>query len=106
MSVDVSEHLAGAGRGPLGRAKRAEVGRRVHGGWEPARAERDPVELLEDQARTRVPELVPIRYGRMLVSPFTFFRGAAKVMAADLARAPRTGLHVQLCGDAHLSNFG
>ena len=106
MSVDVSEHLSVADRAALGRAKRAEVARRVHGGWEPARAERDPVELLEDQARTRVPELVPIRYGRMLVSPFTFFRGAAKVMAADLARAPRTGLHVQLCGDAHLSNFG
>ena len=66
----------------------------------------DPVELLEEQAASRVPELVPIRYGRMLVSPFTFFRGAAYPMAADLAGAPRTGLHVQLCGDAHLSNFG
>ena len=65
-----------------------------------------PVELLEEQAETRVPELVPIRYGRMLVSPFTFFRGAAYLMAADLAGAPRTGLEVQLCGDAHLSNFG
>ena len=67
---------------------------------------RDPVELLEEQAASRVPELVPIRYGRMLVSPFTFFRGAAYPMAADLAGAPRTGLEVQLCGDAHLSNFG
>jgi uncharacterized protein (DUF2252 family) len=67
---------------------------------------RDPVELLEEQAASRVPELVPIRYGRMLVSPFTFFRGAAYPMAADLAGAPRTGLQVQLCGDAHLSNFG
>ena len=66
----------------------------------------DPVELLEEQAASRVPELVPIRYGRMLVSPFTFFRGAAYPMAADLAGAPRTGLDVQLCGDAHLSNFG
>ena len=66
----------------------------------------DPVELLEEQAASRVPELVPIRYGRMLVSPFTFFRGAAYPMAADLAGAPRTGLEVQLCGDAHLSNFG
>jgi len=64
------------------------------------------VALLEEQAKTRVPELVPIRYGRMLVSPFTFFRGAAYVMAADLDGAPRTGLEVQLCGDAHLSNFG
>ena len=67
---------------------------------------RDPVELLEEQAASRVPELVPIRYGRMLVSPFTFFRGAAYPMAADLAGEPRTGLEVQLCGDAHLSNFG
>ena len=65
----------------------------------------DPVALLEEQARTRVPELVPIRYGRMLVSPFTFYRGAALIMAADLA-GPRSGVTVQLCGDAHLSNFG
>ena len=67
---------------------------------------RDPVELLEEQAKSRVPELIPIRYGRMLVSPFTFYRGAAYLMAADLAGTPRTGVHVQLCGDAHLSNFG
>ena len=66
----------------------------------------DPVELLEEQAASRVAELVPLRYGRMLVSPFTFFRGAAYPMAADLAAEPRTGLDVQLCGDAHLSNFG
>ena len=67
---------------------------------------RDPIGLLEDQARTRLPELGPIRYGRMLTSPFTFFRGAAYLMAADLADGPRTGLYSQLCGDAHLSNFG
>ena len=66
----------------------------------------DPVRLLEAQAQTRVPELNPIRYGRMLVSPFTFFRGTAAVMASDLAHVARTGLIVQLCGDAHLSNFG
>ncbi|HTU87675.1 MAG TPA: DUF2252 domain-containing protein [Solirubrobacteraceae bacterium] len=66
----------------------------------------DPIELLEVQAQTRVPELVPIRYGRMLVSPFTFYRGAAKIMAHDLAGTPRSGLTVQCCGDAHLSNFG
>ena len=65
-----------------------------------------PVELLEQQAESRVPELVPLRYGRMLVSPFTFYRGAASLMASDLAGMPRTGLHAQLCGDAHLSNFG
>ena len=62
--------------------------------------------MLEDQAATRVPELVPIRYGRMLVSPFTFYRGAAMIMAGDLAATPRSGLMVQCCGDAHLSNFG
>jgi uncharacterized protein (DUF2252 family) len=66
----------------------------------------DPVALLEDQARTRVPELIPIRYGRMLVSPFTFFRGAALIMASDLARTPDSGIRAQLCGDAHLVNFG
>ena len=66
----------------------------------------DPVELLERQAQTRVPELVPIRYGRMLVSPFAFYRGAAMIMANDLASTPRSGLTVQCCGDAHLSNFG
>ena len=76
------------------------------GDWEPASDRPDPVELLEEQAASRVQELVPIRYGRMLVSPFTFFRGAAYPMAADLAGAPRSGLTVQLCGDAHLSNFG
>ena len=67
---------------------------------------RDPVDLLGEQAQTRLPELVPIRYGRMLVSPFAFFRGGAYLMASDLADGPRTGLHAQLCGDAHLSNFG
>jgi uncharacterized protein (DUF2252 family) len=72
----------------------------------PTELRADPVELLERQAATRVPELVPIRYGRMLVSPFTFYRGAALVMAADLAGTPNTGLRTQLCGDAHLSNFG
>ena len=80
--------------------------RGTHGSWEASRVRADPVELLEEQAKTRVEELVPIRYGRMLVSPFTFYRGAAYIMAADLAGTPRTGLHVQLCGDAHLSNFG
>ncbi|MEU1982148.1 DUF2252 domain-containing protein [Nocardia sp. NPDC019395] len=68
--------------------------------------DRDPLGLLESQAGTRLPELVPVRYGRMASSPFAFFRGAALVMADDLARTPSTGLHTQLCGDAHLSNFG
>ena len=89
-----------------GRRARGDVPRSVHGGWQPAPDRADPVDLLEEQATTRVPELVPIRYGRMLVSPFTFYRGAAYLMASDLADTPRTGLTVQLCGDAHLSNFG
>jgi len=93
-------------RAARGRAARAEVPRSAHAVWEPAAQRRDPVALLEEQAASRVPELVPLRYGRMLVSPFTFFRGAAYPMAADLAESPRSGLDVQLCGDAHLSNFG
>jgi len=99
-------HLSVEERAARGRAARAEVPRRVHGEWEPSPTRPDPVHLLEEQARSRVPELIPIRYGRMLVSPFTFYRGAAYLMASDLSGRPRTGLHVQLCGDAHLSNFG
>ena len=99
-------HLTPEARAARGKAARAVVPRSAHGLWEPGAGRRDPVELLEEQAATRLPELVPIRYGRMLVSPFTFFRGAAYPMAADLADGPRTGLDVQLCGDAHLSNFG
>jgi uncharacterized protein (DUF2252 family) len=101
-----SPYLGARERAATGKAARAEVPRSAHASWEPAADRRDPVELLEEQATTRLPELVPVRYGRMLVSPFTFFRGAAYPMAADLAGAPRTGLQVQLCGDAHLSNFG
>ena len=74
--------------------------------WEPAAGRPDPVELLVEQNATREADLVPVRHGRMMVSPFTFYRGAAKVMAADLASTPMAGLEVQLCGDAHLSNFG
>jgi uncharacterized protein (DUF2252 family) len=105
-NAKVVPHLTPAERAARGKAARAEVKRSAHGEWEPAAERRDPVDLLEEQAATRVPELVPIRYGRMLVSPFTFFRGAAYVMASDLAGLPRTSLEVQLCGDAHLSNFG
>ena len=79
---------------------------RGHGDWTPEPDRQDPVALLEEQGASRVQELVPIRYGRMLVSPFTFYRGAAYLMASDLAVSPHTGLTVQLCGDAHLSNFG
>jgi uncharacterized protein (DUF2252 family) len=77
-----------------------------HAGWAPATDRPDPVALLQEQDATREPDLVPVRHGRMLVSPFTFYRGAAKIMAADLKDTPTAGLQVQLCGDAHLSNFG
>jgi hypothetical protein len=88
-----------------GKAARARVPLEAHADFRPAPS-RDPVALLLRQAETRVPELVPIRHGRMLVSPFTFYRGAAIVMADDLATTPTPGLRTQLCGDAHLSNFG
>src|SRR5664280_3441702 len=77
-----------------------------HRGWEQAPGRPGPVDLLEAQNRTREPDLVPVRHGRMVVSPFTFYRGAARIMAADLRDTPTAGLNVQLCGDAHLSNFG
>ena len=89
-----------------GKAARNKVPRDSHAVFEASPDRPDPVALLESQATTRVPELVPIRYGRMLVSPFTFFRGAALVMASDLSGTPRSGLNAQICGDAHLSNFG
>ncbi|WP_278263762.1 DUF2252 domain-containing protein [Nocardia sp. AG03] len=90
----------------VGRAARKVVSRSALGVWGAGPGREDPVTILERQARTRVPELVPIRYARMALSPFTFLRGAPAVLAADLARGPNTGLTVQLCGDAHLSNFG
>ena len=99
-------HLTVDQRMARGREARRVASRSEHGRWEAAPGRPDPVALLEEQAATRVPELVPIRYGRMLVSPFTFYRGAAAIMAADLAATPVSGITVQLCGDAHLSNFG
>src|SRR5262249_53943553 len=82
------------------------VPRSSHAEFQPSSARVDPIALLEQQAETRVPELVPIRYGRMLDSPFAFYRGAALIMAEDLSATPRSGLNVQCCGDAHPSNFG
>ncbi|MET9725228.1 DUF2252 domain-containing protein [Streptomyces zaomyceticus] len=93
-------------RAERGRAARKRVPRSSHGRWIPSSQRPDPVGVLERQSEGRVPELVPLRYGRMAVSPFAFFRGAAAVMAADLAAQQHTGLTVQLCGDAHLLNFG
>src|SRR5262249_7078326 len=100
------DHLTVSERAARGKAARTEVPRSSHGAFNPPPHRADPIDLLEQQAATRVPELVPIRYGRMLVSPFTFYRGAALIMASDLATTPRSGFDVQCCGDAHLSNFG
>jgi uncharacterized protein (DUF2252 family) len=99
-------NLTSAERAERGKAARVEVPRESHAVFEVAAGRADPVGLLEEQSAGRVPELVPVRYGRMMVSPFTYFRGAALPMAADLAATPVSGLAVQACGDAHLSNFG
>ena len=98
--LTVAERLA------RGTQARAEVPLESHAGFSPPPDRPDPIALLEEQATSRVPELVPIRWGRMMVSPFTYYRGAALPMASDLAMTPRSGLAVQACGDAHLSNFG
>ena len=98
--------LTPAERVARGKALRAEVPRESHEMFDPPSDRTDPIALLEEQARSRVPELVPVRWGRMVVSPFTFYRGAALPMASDLATTPVSGLAVQACGDAHLSNFG
>jgi uncharacterized protein (DUF2252 family) len=102
----VVPHPSVAERVARGKAARAEVPRSSHAAFAPTATRADPLDLLERQAKTRLQELVPIRYGRMLVSPFAFYRGAAMIMAHDLAATPRSGLNVQCCGDAHLSNFG
>jgi uncharacterized protein (DUF2252 family) len=104
-TAPVVPHFTVAERAAHGRAARAECPRSSHAGFELSE-DRDPVAILEAQAPSRVAELVPLRYGRMLVSPFTFYRGAAAVMAHDLASTPRAGLRAQLCGDAHLANVG
>jgi uncharacterized protein (DUF2252 family) len=99
-------YIPPADRAATGKSLRSQVPRTSHAAWEPSPDRPDPIALLEEQAASRVPELVPIRYGRMSASPFAFYRGAAYVMASDLASTPRTGIRAQLCGDAHLSNFG
>ncbi len=100
MALTIDEQVA------RGKEARSRASRSSHAEFAPVRDRFDPIDVLEDQARTRVPELVPIRYGRMTSSPFAFFRGAAAIMARDLAATPASGIHVQACGDAHLSNFG
>jgi uncharacterized protein (DUF2252 family) len=99
-------HPSVAQRLALGEEARDRTPLSSHRGWAPAADRPDPVALLQQQDATREPDLVPVRHGRMLVSPFTFYRGTAKIMAADLNDTPTAGLQVQLCGDAHLSNFG
>jgi uncharacterized protein (DUF2252 family) len=99
-------HLTPEERAVRGKAARAEVPLDSHAEFEPAADRPDPIALLEEQGASRVPNLVPVRYGRMMASPFSYYRGAALPMAADLATTPVTGLAVQACGDAHLSNFG
>ncbi|TFC20314.1 DUF2252 domain-containing protein [Cryobacterium glucosi] len=103
---NVVEHATVGERKARGKRAREQTPRASHSGWSPAADRPDPVALLEEQNLTREQDLVPVRHGRMLVSPFTFYRGAARIMAADLKDTPRSGLIVQLCGDAHLSNFG
>src|SRR5262249_49920703 len=93
-------------RARQGKAMRKDLPRSAHGQWSPPVERGDPIAILEKQALSRSSELVPIRYGRMLASPLAFYRGGAALMAADLATAARTSLRAQLCGDAHLSNFG
>ena len=100
------QHRSATERKGQGKRLRDTATLKSHSGWAPAADRPDPVGLLEEQDATREQDLVPVRHGRMMVSPFTFYRGAAKIMAADLKDTPRAGLIAQLCGDAHLSNFG
>ncbi len=100
------QRMTPAERRVRGKAARAEVPRESHAEWKPSANRTDPVGLLESQGAARLPDLVPVRYGRMMETPFTYYRGAALPMASDLATTPATGMIVQACGDAHLSNFG
>jgi uncharacterized protein (DUF2252 family) len=102
----VITHLTPEERAAIGKTARAKTTRESHAAWEPSPERPDPIALLEEQARSRVADLVPIRYGRMLASPFAFYRGAAVIMASDLSTTPQSGIQAQLCGDAHLANFG
>jgi hypothetical protein len=98
--------LSRAERLAAGKALRDSVPRASHAEWKPSATRRDPIDILEASNKDRLPQLVPIRYGRMLASPFTFPRGSAGLMACDLATTPSTGIRVQACGDCHLLNFG
>ena len=104
--VKTLEHTSKEERAARGKAARVDLPREQLAEWNPGQRALEPIDLLAEQARTRVPELVPIRHARMAASPFAYYRGAALPMAADLATAAPSGIMVQLCGDAHLSNFG
>ena len=106
MAVNEIAYLSIDERRARGEEARKRTPPSAHSGWKPAPDRPDPVVLLEQQDATRMPGLVPVRHGRMMVSPFTFYRGAAAIMTADLKGTPVAGLEAQLCGDAHLSNFG
>ncbi len=101
----IAPHVSAADRLAAGSALRDKVQRGVHGAWKRGKGV-DPLAILRASDKGRVARLLPIRYGRMLQTPFTFYRGSAAVMAADLAKTPATGIHVQACGDCHLMNFG
>jgi len=105
-SAPAEEFLSRKERLVAGKALRDKVPRERHAVWKPSSKRRDPIDALEESNRDRMPELVPIRYGRMLRSPFTFLRGSAGLMAYDLSTLPSTGVRVQVCGDCHLLNFG
>ena len=100
------EALAPSERRSRGKSLRDAVPREAHAGWKPKKDRRSPIDILIESNEARLPELIPIRFGRMLQSPFTFYRGSASIMAADLATTAQSGLRVQACGDAHLMNFG
>jgi uncharacterized protein (DUF2252 family) len=102
----ISKQLPVEERRALGKSQRKQVQRSSHANWSPAPDRKDPIQLLQAQDQGRLQELLPIKYGRMLISPFTFYRGSAVIMASDLASTPVSGQDVILCGDAHLSNFG
>src|SRR5690349_22995713 len=106
MTTTRTSHPTLEERRARGAQARLDVPADSHLDWAPAADRPDPVALLDEQNRTRETDLVPVRHGRMMASPFTFYRGAAAVMAADLKDTPTAGLDAQLCGDAHLSNFG
>ena len=106
VTFKVVRHPSVADRRARGADARIQTPPELHTGREPAGDRPDPVSQLEEQNATREPDLVPVRHGLMMASPFTFYRGAAKIMATDLAGTPTAGLTTQLCGDAHLSNFG